>query len=218
MAEKKTENKQENSGRKLTKDEIERKKRFEELSAELTGKGYKIKNLTITPGMANVLGTAIGFGAASPFFLIYLLTGSDHNNDNSFAVFIVFFVLFLVSIVVHELLHGTGWGLFAENHFKSIAFGVVWSALMPYCTCKVALKKGQYIVGLLLPCIVLGIIPSVIACIIGNFMLLCYGGFMTICAGGDLLVFVLILKAKLKGDVLLLDHPTDVGLVAFVRE
>ena len=38
-----------------------------------------------------------------------------------------------------------------------------------------------------------------------------------ICAGGDLLIFFLIMKSKLKGDVLFLDHPTDVGLAAFVK-
>ena len=69
-----------------------------------------------------------------------------------------------------------------------------------------------------MPCIVLGIIPAVLACFFADTFLLAFGFVMTVCAGGDLMIFLMILKSKLKGDVLFLDHPTDVGLAAFVRE
>ena len=126
--------------------------------------------------------------------------------------------ILIASIIIHELLHGTDWIIFTKGKFKSIAFGVVWQALMPYCTCKEPLRKGHYIVGLVLPFIILGIIPCIIACAIGSIALLLFGCMMIVCAGGDLLILVLILKTGLKGDVLFLDHPTDVGLAAFVKE
>ena len=88
---------------------------------------------------------------------------------------------------------------------------------MPYCTCKEPLRKGQYITGLLLPFIILGVIPGIFSCIFASFPLFIYSVMMMICAGGDILIFFLIMKSKLKGDVLFLDHPTDVGLAAFVK-
>lgn len=212
------ENQNEQSGRKLTKAEIERTERFKKIAEEFEAKGYKRVDLTVTAAKANVFGTLTGIGVATPFGLAFMLTGNLDYHSTSPLVFFLCVLAFVVSIVVHELLHGTGWALFAKNKFKSIAFGVVWQQLMPYCTCKEPLKKGPYIVGLVLPLIILGIIPSIVACILGSYLLILYGMLMIICAGGDLLILFLILKTKLKGDVLFLDHPTDVGLISFVKE
>ena len=218
MEEKSTNGSQKNSGRKLTKAEIARKELFDRLTADLEGQGYIRKNITVSSLKANLLGFVAGFVPTVPFGIVFILLTRGEYTGIGHIWYMLFFPIFIASVLIHEGLHGTGWAIFAKGHFKSIAFGVVWQALMPYCTCKDPLRKGQYIVGLLLPCIVLGIIPSVLACIFGSAALLAFGTLMTVCAGGDILVLVLILKARLNGDVLLLDHPTDVGLVAFVRE
>ena len=209
---------QEKQTRRLSKAEVERAERFAKMSSEFEARGYRIENLTVSSGKANLLGTLYGFIAAQPFVAAYFLTGSWKGYEPSRYAFLIVSLGVIVSIIVHELLHGTGWSLFTKDHFKSIAFGVVWEALMPYCTCREPLKKGQYIVGLVLPCIVLGVVPCIIACFIGSGILLGYGALMIVCAGGDLLVFTLILKLKVKGELLFLDHPTDVGLVAFVKD
>ena len=218
QADQKNENGKAPEGRKLSKDEQKRKELFEKVSSDYTDKGYGIENLTTSAIKANVFGTLTGFIVAQPFIAAYYLSKTWDGYEPSAAGFMLIFPVFLASIIVHELLHGTGWALFTKNKFKSIAFGVVWQALTPYCTCKEPLRKGQYIVGLILPCLILGFIPSVIACFTGNGLLLGFGALMIVCAGGDLMVLFMILKAKLKGDVLFLDHPTDIGLVAFVKD
>lgn len=62
----------------------------------------------------------------------------------------------LMLTVVHELIHGITWGIFAEKHFQSINFGVIWKMLTLYCHCSVPLKKWQYVLGAAMPTLVLG--------------------------------------------------------------
>ena len=61
----------------------------------------------------------------------------------------------------------------------NMKFGVIWKMLTPYCHCKEPLKVGQYILGGVMPAVILGIIPCIIAIIIGHFGLLLFGIFFT---------------------------------------
>lgn len=203
--------------RKLTKAEIARTELFNKITADLESRGYRRENITVSSAKANLLGMVAGGVPVIPFFFAYFIINRTLNTDIDTIWVYLMLPIFVASIIIHELLHGTGWILFTKGKFKSIAFGVVWQALMPYCTCKEPLRKGHYITGLVLPFIILGVIPCIISCVIGSIALLFFGGMMIVCAGGDLLIFFLIMKSKLKGDVLFLDHPTDVGLAAFVK-
>ena len=53
----------------------------------------------------------------------------------------MFLIVFMILIVVHELIHGFTWGMFAQSKLKAISFGFIWQYLTPYCTCKEPLKK-----------------------------------------------------------------------------
>ena len=206
--------------RRLSKDEERRSKLFAEVSSKLSEEGYSELELTTTAAMGNILGTVIGFLFALPFIIPFTLLNGWFRRDEPDhpAVFVLCLFIFLVSIVIHELIHGFTWGIFAPHHFKSVAFGVIWQALTPYCSCKEPLKPAHYIAGLLMPCITLGVIPAVIAIITGNSLIMMYAALMIICAGGDLFILCLIIKKKpRKKDVLFLDHPTAIGLVCFVR-
>ena len=94
----------------------------------------------------------------------------------------------------------------------------MWQSLNPYCACKKALKRNQYILGLLMPCIVLGIIPMIVSLFTGNLWWLAMGVLMTISAGGDLLILTLILGHKPKREEYFLDHPTQIGLLVLEKE
>lgn len=204
--------------RKLTKAEAERAERFAKLSEELESEGYRRQDLTVSSTKANLLGIAEGMAVASPFMIVFMILKGFGTGSPSGIEMLIAAAAFIAGIVVHELLHGLGWVFFTKGKLRSIAFGVVWQALTPYCTCKEALKKGQYILGLVLPLIVLGFIPSIIACVNGSVILLGYGVLLTASAGGDILVLTQILKTKFKGEVLFVDHPTEIGLAAFVKE
>jgi len=115
----------------------------------------------------------------------------------------------ILGIVLHELIHGIAWALSAKNGFKSIKFGVMWKMLTPYCHCKEPLQVKHYILGALLPALILGIIPGIIAIIIGNIYLLFFGVFFTMAACGDFLVIHLLRNEKRNDWVQ--DHPSEAG-------
>lgn len=122
---------------------------------------------------------------------------------------ILFLVLVVLGIVLHELIHGITFARFAKNGFQSIKFGILKEMLTPYCHCKEPLKVSQYIIGALMPAIILGFIPSILAIISGNFWLLLFGIFFTMSAIGDFMIVHLIRKEN--KDSLVQDHPSEAG-------
>lgn len=122
---------------------------------------------------------------------------------------LIFSLLFIVGIVLHELIHGLIFGLFAESGFKSIRFGILWSPITPYCHCVEPLKLRHYIIGALMPAIILGLIPAVISLFNGNLMLLIIGVFFISAAAGDIMVIWILRKESM--ETLVLDHPSEPG-------
>lgn len=49
----------------------------------------------------------------------------DSMVDNFGTTYLKFMVVLVVGIIVHELIHGLTWGLYAKSKFKSISFGVM---------------------------------------------------------------------------------------------
>lgn len=123
--------------------------------------------------------------------------------------FLLIFGILILGIVLHELIHGITWAIFAKEGFKSIKFGVLWKKLTPYCHCKEVLNVRQYIIGAITPAIIMGIVPSIIAIMIGNFGLLIFGMFFTMAAGGDFLIINLIRKEN--SSDLVQDHSSEAG-------
>lgn len=117
--------------------------------------------------------------------------------------------ILLAGIIVHELLHGLAWGMFAKEGWKSIKFGIIWKYLTPYCHSSELLSVNEYRIGTLLPAIILGFIPSIIAIITGSPGLMAFGFFFSFAAGGDFLILWLLRNEK--ASTLVQDHPEKVG-------
>ena len=131
----------------------------------------------------------------------------------------IFLVSLIVLTVVHELIHGFTWSIFAENSMKDIELGFMKQYLTPYATCCTSLKKSGYILGALTPLIVLGIIPLIIAIATGSALLLAIGLIMTIFAGGDIMIVCkLITHRSAAGEKLIYDHPTQAGCYVFEKD
>ncbi len=182
--------------------------------------GYVEKDLTVSILIANVIGTLV----IVPFILLFLVLffvngGSSIGFDDfTFGELILFLLIIVLSVVIHELIHGITYSIFCENHFKDVEYGFIVKDLTPYCTCRAPLKKYQYLLSISMPGIVLGVIPSIIAIFTGSVFLIMYGLFMLIGACGDFLIILLIFKNKSKKkDVLYHDHPTECGVVLFER-
>ena len=210
----------EEKNRKLTEAEKRRLAHFEQVKETLIQDGYTVKELTIGIVKANVYAILMVLPlclfTVIPFILVN--RGKLYFAGNPLITSVLFVITLVVLVVVHELIHGLTWSIFAEDHFKSIEFGFMKEYATPYCTCTVPLKKGAYIAGALMPLIILGIMPAVIAIFTGSFFLLAIGFVMIMAAGGDIMIVLKLLGYKSgAADVLIYDHPTQAGSVIFER-
>ncbi len=117
--------------------------------------------------------------------------------------------VFIVGAVVHELIHGITWAVFAKNGWKSIKFGIKWKLLTPYCHCKEPLKKPEYFLGAIMPLVLMGILPGIYAIITGNAFVLLFAIFFSWAAGGDILGVWMLRKVKRNARVA--DDPNELG-------
>lgn len=99
-------------------------------------------------------------------------------NQSGVVSFVLFLCIVLFGVIVHELIHGITWAIFAKDGFKSIKFGVLWKMITPYCHCKEVLTVRQYSIGGIMPAIILGIIPAIIGIAIGNLWILLFECFL----------------------------------------
>ena len=206
------------TARELTEAERRRLERFEALAEKMKAEGYRRTDLTISIVAANVfalvLFVPLFIGGMALFILKNSAGGIDMGPSSVFGIMIAMLVL----IVVHELIHGLVWSLFAERGFKDIEFGFMVKYLTPYCTCGVPLSKGQYIAGALAPLVLLGIVPMIWGILAGSFPVLLVGIIMADSAAGDIQIVWQILRYKSGSiDVVYIDHPTQGGGVIFER-
>ena len=180
---------------------------------------YTKEKVTISIGWANIFGllllipTGIIFGL--PYHLIWTL---DVQFDLPFWMELldiswIFILYVLAGVVAHELIHGIFFARYAKNGFQSVTFGVMWKMIAPYCHCKEPLTVRQYVIGAMMPTIILGFLPAILAIIIGNAGLLAFGIFFTIAGCGDILMIYALRKEK--EDTLVEDHPSEAGFYVY---
>ena len=204
--------------RVYTEAEKKRLERLTKVTEEMAVRGYTRNDRIIDLGKANLI-----LGIVSiPVFLIGVMLFFFVSDSPDFDMGLRNSLIFLVSIVgltvVHELIHGATWSIFSENHWKDIDFGFIVRTMNPYCTCCQPLEKGQYILGALMPLILLGIIPTVIAYITSSFVLLLIGLTMILSAGGDIMLVLKLLSFQTDAkESMIYDHPTEAGCIVFTR-
>ena len=189
---------------------------------------YKKETLTIDLVKANLYGMfaiiPIILIYGIPFFILWRDTFSkislknfiDEFNSGILGNFLSILAIITVGIILHELIHGITWAKFADKGFRSIRFGVLWKMMTPYCHCKEPLKVWQYILGGIMPAIILGFLPFAYSLFTGNVFWLIFGIFFTMAAAGDFLIINLLLKEK--KDDLVLDHPSEAGCYIFRKK
>ncbi len=173
--------------RKLTEKELKRKDSFEKLDSEMQQKGYKTKNMIINIQQANYLGPLSMLPFMIIIFRIYHKVNGFDLEGISWGFAITVFLSILCLTILHELIHGITWGIFAKNHFHSIDFGIIWSSCSPYYTCSEPLKKWQYLLGIVMPTLVLGAGAAVVAIMANQLLLFFLSEFMLLSGGGDFL-------------------------------
>lgn len=204
--------------RELTEKEKKRTELFKETTAKMQDKGYSVKPITIGVVEANVMAVIVMLPLVAVVAAVYYLAGGSFYFPDYWE-FMFVFLLGVVSMPVHEFIHGITWGLFAENHMKDIEYGFIVQMLTPYCTCLAPLKKNQYIIGSMMPTLVLGVLIAVVGILTNSFWVILLSVFNIWGGGGDFNIIIRLLRYNTKGkDVIFIDHPTEVGLVAFEKE
>ena len=202
--------------RVLSKAEQKRLERFEGIAEELAEQGYARHDLTINIKKANVFAILLMI----PLFLIGYGAFYRVHGTLGFGGFNMWFFLigFVALIVVHELIHGVFWSIFTPRHFGDIEFGIMMPSMNPYCTCLVPLKKGQYLLGAVMPLVLLGILPMIAGIAAGNINVLFLGIVMTDAAAGDIMIVNRLLAYRSNaGEITYMDHPTEAGGVVFEK-
>ena len=124
-----------------------------------------------------------------------------------------YWIIFLLGVVLHELIHGFFAMKYSKNGIKSIKLGISWKMLTPYCHCKEPLTIRNYRIVLIAPLIILGIVPAIIGLIWGNNDIYVFGLIFTLAAGGDIIILWKLRKEKEEN--LAYDSPDKCGCEVF---
>ena len=181
--------------------------------------GYQQEKRTIDLVKANIFAILMVIPIVIVFgFPYYFIWKEDFVSSISFHDLLpkifekktgMYYVILILGVIFHELIHGIFWARYAKNGFKSIKFGVLWKMLTPYCHCKEPLKVKHYMIGAIMPAVVLGLVPAIVSIIIGSFGLLILGMFFILAAGGDFMIINLLRKEDMEN--LVQDHPSEAG-------
>lgn len=160
-----------------------------------------------------ILCVAIGL----PFVFLHIDKFSAYFSNFNILIFskdlLLFFLISLVGIALHELIHGLTWAMFIKERFRAIRFGILWKYLTPYCHCKVPMKLKYYLLGAIMPALILGILPLIIAFINGKIFIFLLGIYFTVAASGDFLIIYYLINERYSDYVK--DHESVVGCTIY---
>ena len=123
------------------------------------------------------------------------------------------FIILLIGFVIHEIIHGVFYAIYAKKGFKSIKLGVKLKYGVAYCICNELIQIKKVIIALIMPTIFIGFIPAILSLIIGSYFLLFYGILFIMGGAGDFLVIIRFLKEDKKDYFLDLFGPEKFGYI-----
>lgn len=205
---------------KLTKKEIERRDYFEKTIEKLEREGYARVDITYSVRTINIIATFVTLCLVGIMYWLYHIAGNEIEKIEVGIFRILVALLFLgIMVLVHECIHGIMLAFYAKEHFSSVAYGMDWEGFMPYCTCNEPLTKTQYLVALVMPVMVQGVIPAIIATINGWDMLFLISLILFTLGGVDIFFAgrLIVHKTRQKKCVLI-DHPYQCGFVVMEKK
>ena len=125
---------------------------------------------------------------------------------------LILLAVIIVSVPLHEALHGFGWKLAGRLHKGDVTFFL--RSGIPMCACRTILSTKDYLIGTLLPFFILG----------GGsflFLFLCPGTISVLTAlvnlmlpGADLAISWRVLRSEA---ALIADNPEGAGFIGLVK-
>lgn len=114
-------------------------------------------------------------------------------------------------IVIHELVHGLTWTLLLRKGFSHLSFGMISGAA--YCHIDVPMSKRHYVIGALMPLLLVGVVPWVAGIAAGSLLWMFVGSIFIGGAMGDLMIVHALRHDP--PDVMVYDHPTVGGCYVY---
>ncbi len=171
--------------------------------------GYVAEKKTISILWANLLAVVLfAVVAVAGWAIMYSLWGNLHFGGIDSLIFLVGIVL---GLVVHELVHGVTWLLLLKKGFSHLSFGLMTGAV--YCHIDVPMDKRKYVIGALMPLLLVGVVPWVAAILSGSLTWMLVGAVMISGAIGDIMI-VWTLRSE-SASTLVYDHPSEVGCYVY---
>lgn len=160
--------------------------------------------------LKSVLYAAPFLAFLAPLYRLALIQRSILPDVSGIRFYFLLGAILAVNTILHELLHGIGWALIGQAGWDSISFCL--NGILPSCSCHLVLKKDSYLIGILLPAMVLGSLSCL-------FLAVCPGTvsvFATLTnftmAGADLAIAM----EALKGDFIFMEsHPIKAGFIGY---
>ncbi len=113
------------------------------------------------------------------------------------------------SAVIHELLHGFGWNIFARVPWQSISFRPSWRGIGFVACLNVPVPAPAYRASAALPALILGVLPITLGFVTGFGLFVLWGLFFLLECFGD--VAMLFATRKVPSRAWVLDHPNKLG-------
>lgn len=167
------------------------------------------KDYSISMAQANVYALVATLPFIVPLFALYVWVWQGLNWDGSSFATLLLLLVFLLSVVVHELIHAFSWRWAAGLSAEEVQLGFQWRTFTPYAHAKVPMPASAYRLGTVMPGLVLGLAPAVVGLLLGQSGLFLFGLLSIFSAGGDLTILWLL--RSVKGTQLVEDHPTQAG-------
>ena len=141
------------------------------------------------------------------WLLVVLLGGKFYLWSQDNAGFL--FIYMILWLILHEIIHGIGFGLFPSVEKKNIVFGMALEKGVFYCMCKQKISKRVILVSLMLPFTLIGVVTLILGLVIHSYNLVMLSILNIAGAVGDLVMTVYFLKVPNDVIYLDLDDPTS---------
>ncbi len=173
--------------------------------------GYEPQKKTISMLVANLLAIGMFVVIGAVLGIAFYSIHGSRELDSLNGMLLWFVLLMVLGIAVHELIHGITWLILTHNSFRHLSFGFLPGGV--YCHIDVPMPKRQYVIGALMPLLLLGIVPTILAFCIGSFLWLLLGIVFIMSAAGDIMIVWAIRKDP--SDALVYDHPSEAGCYVY---
>jgi len=164
------------------------------------------RDLSISMVRANVIVIVLSIPLIALQIALFISLYGAQGTEVSI---IPLFVIIVLGIFVHELIHGVTWIIIGGKDFSAVKFGFQWKTLTPYAHLKEPMEFNVYRISVFMPGLLLGILPYLLSLLLADANLFWFSLIHTSAAGGDFLILWLI--RNVKAGSLVEDHPTNAG-------